>query len=145
MSTLDRAIEMAAAAHRGQKDRNGEPYILHPLRVMMALRDAGLSERHQIVGILHDVVEDTPITISQVRLTFGPEVGDAVEALTHDDSRPYMQYIRDLLSCPIAVEVKKRDLTDNADFRRYCEGVGYGRYAKAMAVLIGESKLASSR
>ena len=58
MSTLERAIAIAATAHAGQKDKGGHPYILHPLRVMLALQ----KEDERIVAVLHDVVEDTKIT-----------------------------------------------------------------------------------
>ena len=79
MSTLERAIEIAAAAHAGQVDKAGQPYILHPIRVM--LRVTGSHAR--MAAILHDVVEDTPVTIDQlVGEGFPAEVVAAVIALT---------------------------------------------------------------
>jgi hypothetical protein len=63
MSTLEHAIALAACAHAGQVDKAGQPYILHPLRVMLRL--SGADER--IVAVLHDVVEDTPRTIERLR------------------------------------------------------------------------------
>jgi (p)ppGpp synthase/HD superfamily hydrolase len=56
MSTLQRAIEIAVMAHKGQVDKAGAPYVLHPLRVMHSLRAENVQT--QIVGVLHDVVED---------------------------------------------------------------------------------------
>ena len=140
MSTrLAEAIALAAKAHKDQIDKQGEPYILHPLRVMMALKEDGYSEDYQIAGVLHDVVEDTPITVAYVRERFGPAVGDAVEALTHEKGCPYLDYVREIRKLPIATEVKKRDLTDNAYFRRFFHGVKYEKYAKAMAILMGQA------
>jgi len=62
MPTLEDAIAFAVEAHHGQKDKNGQPYILHPLRVMLRLE----SERERIVGVLHDVIEDTPTTLDDL-------------------------------------------------------------------------------
>lgn len=72
---LEKAIEIAVEAHRGQLDKAGKIYILHPLRVMLRGRD----ETEMIVGILHDVVEDTPVTLDMLRLEgFSKEVLDAL-------------------------------------------------------------------
>jgi (p)ppGpp synthase/HD superfamily hydrolase len=75
MSNLERAIEIAVLAHKGQTDKGGNPYILHPLRVMMALD----SETEKIVGVLHDVVEDSEWTLDGLEKEgFGPEVLQAL-------------------------------------------------------------------
>lgn len=138
MNDLAKAIAIASKAHEHQQDKQGAPYILHPLRVMLALRNDGLSEIHQIVGVLHDVVEDTSITIEGIVFDFGITVGESVKALTRLHGTNYLDHIRAMRSYPIAVEVKKRDLTDNTDFRRFFHGAGYERYAKAMGILLGQ-------
>jgi hypothetical protein len=63
VATIERAIEIAAKAHAGVKDKQGQPYLLHPLRVMMGVE----GEEAQIVAVLHDVVEDTPISLDDIR------------------------------------------------------------------------------
>lgn len=137
MATLDRAIALAAKAHEGQTDKQGAPYILHPLRVMMACRADGLSDPHQIVAVLHDVIEDTDTKIEEIREAFGDTVADALDAVSRKSEVTYLGYIRAMRKYPIAVEVKKRDIIDNCDFRRFFYGVGYERMAKAMAILTG--------
>ena len=59
---LERAIEIAVEAHKGAKDKGGNPYVLHPLRVMLSLR----TEEERMVGVLHDVVEDSEWTFQQL-------------------------------------------------------------------------------
>jgi GTP diphosphokinase / guanosine-3',5'-bis(diphosphate) 3'-diphosphatase len=79
MSTLDRAIQIAVTAHAGQIDKGGEPYILHPLRVMLRMRN----EEERIAAVLHDVVEDSDSTFeSLIAEGFSPNVICALEALT---------------------------------------------------------------
>ncbi len=114
---LNRAIEIAISAHEGQLDtRNGRPYIEHPFRVM----NAGNTLQEKIVGILHDVIEDTPWSLSQLREEgFSKEIVDGVDAMSCRDKEPYDDYILRLLNNPIAVRVKMNDLTDNMDIRRW--------------------------
>lgn len=82
MSTLERAIEIAAAAHAGVPDKAGNPYILHPLRVMMRVS----SPAERVVAVLHDVVEDTSWTLQALAAEgFAPDVVAAVDALTKRD------------------------------------------------------------
>ena len=138
MTTLAEAIALASKAHKGQMDKQGAPYILHPLRIMLSLRDDGFSEIHQIVGVLHDVVEDTPVSLDEIKERFGDRVACAIELLTHEKGVNYFDYIRAIRKDPIATEVKKRDLTDNSDFRRFFVGVAYSKYAKAMGILMGQ-------
>jgi len=115
MSTLERAIEVAAAAHAGQQDKAGEPYILHPLRVM--LRVASPEER--IVAVLHDVVEDTHVTIEQLRAEgFSQTVLDAVDAVTKRDGEGYEEFVARAAHHPVGRAVKLADLLDNSDLSR---------------------------
>ena len=78
-SVLEKALEIALQAHRGQQDRYGEPYILHPLRVMARVH----TEEQKIVALLHDVIEDSAWTIEQLEQEgFVVEIFEAVQALT---------------------------------------------------------------
>jgi len=115
MSTLDRAIEIAAGAHAGQTDRAGKAYILHPLRIMFNMK----SKAAQIAAVLHDVVEDTDWTIERLKDEgFDEAVIEAVTLLTHDDGSEYASYIERLKTSPTAVEVKMGDLQDNMNLFR---------------------------
>ena len=115
MSTLERAIEIAAQAHAGQKDKVGEPYILHCMRVMMKLA----KPNDRIVAALHDVIEDTPWTLPKLRQEgFSAPVVKAVDALTHRDGEKYDAYIKRLGDVPIARRVKLADLSDNMSHTR---------------------------
>lgn len=92
MSTLERAIEIATEAHRGQRDKAGNDYIGHPLRVMAA----GKTPEEKIVGVLHDVVEDSDWTLEELAAEgFAPEIIEALRCLTHAEEEPY-----DRLYCP---------------------------------------------
>jgi (p)ppGpp synthase/HD superfamily hydrolase len=134
MSTpvLEDAIILAVEAHRGQKDRAGEPYIMHPIRVMTRMK----TDEERIVAILHDVVEDTEVTLDQLRQCGYPEsVVDAVEALSKKVDRSaagtgfydsegkekYSHAIRRVKENPLATKVKLSDLLDNSDLGRLPE------------------------
>lgn len=116
---LNRAIDIAILAHEGQLDtNNGRPYIEHPFRVM----NAGHTLQEKIVGILHDVVEDTPWTLEQLTEEgFSKEIVDGVDAMSRRDKESYDEYILRLQDNHIAVRVKMYDLTDNMDIRRWDE------------------------
>ncbi len=115
MSSLERAIELAAACHAGQTDKAGQPYILHPLRVMMSLD----SDDARITAMLHDTVEDGDWTLRGLSEEgFDPVVVAAIDALTHREDETYMDYVRRAAANPIAVAVKRADLTDNLDLSR---------------------------
>ncbi|MBZ0167764.1 MAG: GTP pyrophosphokinase [Candidatus Omnitrophica bacterium] len=110
MSDLQRAIEIAVEAHKDQTRRNGSPYILHPLRVMVSMQN----ELQQMVAVLHDVVEDSPWTIEQLRAEgFSEAVLDAVAALTKSADDDYQEYLQRVRSNPVARAVKLADLRDN--------------------------------
>lgn len=118
MATLEQAIALAVEKHRGQKDKAGAPYILHPLRVLFRLAwDA--PEAAQIAAVLHDVVEDTGVTLDDLRAHgFSDEVVAAVNLLSRHSGDSYEQFIERLLPNPIARLVKRADLEDNMDLRR---------------------------
>lgn len=117
MSTLERAIEIAREAHRGQVDKAGEEYIEHPLRVM----EAGRTLEEKIVGVLHDVVEDSE-EWSFERLEqegFAHEIIEALRCVTKlSATEPYDKFIARVKENRLAVAVKLNDLSDNMDIRR---------------------------
>ena len=115
MSTLERAIEIAAKAHAGQVDKAGEPYILHPLRVMLAVE--GLHAR--MAAVLHDVIEDAAVTVEYLHKEgFPPEVIEAIQALTRKSGEGRIDAARRAFRDPIARVVKLADVNDNMDMNR---------------------------
>ena len=115
---LDRAIELAKQHHEGQTDKAGKPYIEHPLRVMNQVE----SEEEKIVAVLHDIVEDTDISLDDLRSEgFSEEVVSAVECLTKQDGENYDSYIERISFNPLAVKIKLADLEDNSDLTRLPE------------------------
>jgi (p)ppGpp synthase/HD superfamily hydrolase len=141
MSTLERAIEIATEAHKGQYDKAGNDYIGHPLRVM----DIGRTEEEKIVGVLHDVVEDTEWTFAQLAAEgFSQEVIDALQCVTKlSENENYDDFIERVKKNPLATAVKINDLSDNMDIRRlpYLSDKDVKRlkkYLKAYKKLIGE-------
>lgn len=116
MGTLERAIEIATEAHRGQLDKAGNEYIGHPLRVMAM----GQSVEEKIVGVLHDVVEDSAWTFEQLAAEgFSAEIVEALRCVTKlSENEPYDKFISRIKGNPLAVAVKLNDLTDNMDIRR---------------------------
>jgi (p)ppGpp synthase/HD superfamily hydrolase len=119
MSSLDRAIRIAVKAHKNQTDKYGNPYILHPLRVM----GMGRTEEEKIVGVLHDVVEDTDWTFESLELEgFSPRIIAALECVTKKgDDEDYDKFVARTRTNSLAVRVKLNDLTDNMDIRRMDE------------------------
>ena len=116
MSTLERAIEIAIEAHRGQFDKAGNDYIGHPLRVMAA----GKTTDEKIVGVLHDVIEDTDWTFERLADEgFSIEVIEALRCVTKlSENEPYDKFIARVKANSLAVAVKLNDLMDNMDIRR---------------------------
>lgn len=116
MNTLQRAIEIATQAHKGQLDKSGKDYIGHPLRVM----EMGRTEEEKIAGILHDVVEDTSWTFEMLEAEgFSKEITDALRCVTKiSENENYDDFIGRVKKNPLAAAVKLNDLTDNMDIRR---------------------------
>lgn len=114
--TLEQAIGIAAEAHAGQVDKGGSPYILHPIRVMMAMT----APEDRIAAILHDVVEDSPRhSLTALRdLEASGTVLDAVDALTRRKGETYEAFIARCGRNSIARRVKLADLRDNGDISR---------------------------
>ena len=114
-ATLEDAIALAVEAHKGQREKNGQPYILHPLRVMFTCR----TETERIVAVLHDVVEDTGRSFDDLRrLGFSEEAIAALDCVTKREGENYEQFVERSASNPIARQVKMADLQDNMDVRR---------------------------
>ncbi len=114
-----RAMNMAAASHAGQVRKVSKvPYIVHPFGVGLMLQRAGFEEDVVIAGLLHDVVEDTKVTLPEIRTTFGDYVGDLVEALTDPPGLSYRnlkehQYQRFLNATPEVKAIKAADMLYN--------------------------------
>ena len=108
-------MKIAFAAHKNQTDKNGIPYIYHPIHLAEQMAD----EKTICVALLHDVVEDTDITFEQLaREGFPDDIIEALKLLTHDDSIQYMDYVKEIKSNPIAAAVKLADLKHNSDLTR---------------------------
>ncbi len=115
---LEKAIAIAVEAHRGQKDRYGKPYVLHPLRVMARVR----SVTEKIVAVLHDVVEDTHWTFADLEKEGFPRpVLDALDCVTKREGEEYEAFVKRSASNSLARTVKLADLEDNMDVRRLLE------------------------
>lgn len=112
---LEIAIALAVSAHRGQTDKGGAAYILHPLRVMMAMD----TDEERIVAVLHDAVEDSrAIRVKEIEEAFGPRIAGAVDALTKREGEDYDAYLHRVVADNIAIRVKLADLEDNCDLSR---------------------------
>ena len=137
-----RAMQIAYDAHHGQTDKAGVPYVFHPMHLAEAMED----EICCCAALLHDVVEDTAVTLEELAAVFPPEVVEAVALLTHEEGTNYFDYVRRIRSNPIALKVKLADLAHNSDATRFAgvevpkEKIGYFRdkYTKAKAILLEE-------
>ena len=113
--TLEDAISLAAQAHRGQVDKGGQPYILHVLRVMLRQED----ETARVVAALHDVLEDTHVTLTDLHTAgYNEQVCAAVDCLTRRPGEAYEEMIERIATNPLARQVKLADLADNLDPKR---------------------------
>ncbi|MBQ3919573.1 MAG: HD domain-containing protein [Oscillospiraceae bacterium] len=110
-----KALLIAYNAHMGQYDRSGLPYIFHPYHLAEMMED----EYSVCAALLHDTVEDTDMTIEDIRNEgFPEEIVHALELLTHKDGVDYFDYVRAIRSDPLAVRVKLADLSHNSDLTR---------------------------
>ena len=122
MATLERAIEIAVVAHKGMRDKAGNSYILHPLRVMMRVN----TETEKIVAVLHDVVEDRQPPhrweLEDLRREgFSEEVLTDLNGVTRHPDETYEEFILRSARNPVSLRVKIADLEDNMDVRRIHE------------------------
>jgi GTP diphosphokinase / guanosine-3',5'-bis(diphosphate) 3'-diphosphatase len=115
MTTLEKALEIAAQAHAGQRDKAGEAYILHPLRVMLRMTTAA----ERITALLHDVVEDSDWTLDDLAAAgFDPEIVTAVDALTKRPGETRLTAAQRAAQNPLARAVKLADNAENMDLSR---------------------------
>lgn len=110
-----RAMKLCYQAHAGQMDKGGLPYVFHPFHVAEQMDD----EISTTVALLHDIVEDTPMTLDELRAAdYPPEVVEAIDALSRRESERYMDYVDRLKKNPLAKKVKLADLAHNSDQTR---------------------------
>ncbi|HXC28513.1 MAG TPA: hypothetical protein VNV38_11210 [Stellaceae bacterium] len=138
MSTIERAIAIAAEAHAGQVDKAGAPYVLHLLRIMLSLTTV----EERIVGVLHDVCEDCPgWTFERLRSEgFSGRVIDALGTVTKRDGENYEDFVMRAAANPIGRRVKLADLRDNSDLTRIAQPTArdherIARYQRAIAAI----------
>lgn len=137
MATLERAIALAAQAHEGQKDKAGEPYVLHVLRVMLRMETAD----GMMAAIAHDMIEDCGWTMERLRAEGFPEnVVGAVDAVTRREGEDYQDFIVRAAKHPLGRLVKIADLEDNMDLTRLSfvterDLARLEKYRRAMALL----------
>ena len=110
-----KALKISFDAHKNQVDKSGMPYVYHPFHLAVQMND----ELSTCVALLHDVVEDTDITLDELRNDgFPNEVIEALSLMTHSDDVPYLDYVRVMKDNPIARKVKLADLAHNSDLSR---------------------------
>ena len=110
-----KALKLCFEAHKDQVDKTGMPYVFHPFHLAEQMDD----EISTVCALLHDVVEDTEITIEDLlQMGFPEEVLTVIKLLTHDDAIPYMDYIKSISGHPIAKKIKIADLMHNSDVTR---------------------------
>lgn len=139
MATLERAIEIAHDAHKNQLDISGNPYILHPLKILSYCNN----EDEKICAILHDVVEDNPLwTLERLQEEgFSEKILKIIDLLTKKKDEKYSDYIDRVKTDTTAIKIKILDLSDNLDLKRlntiepeYLEWLN--RYLKYYRILI---------
>ena len=135
-----KAINVMYQAHQGQMDKGGFPYCFHPYQVAQGMDD----EISCAAALLHDIVEDTPCTVDDLRAQGFPDaVCDAVALLTHRDGEAYLDYVRRVKENPVAAKVKLADLRHNSDPTRldtvtHADLARMDKYRAAIALLLEE-------
>ena len=137
-----KAMRVMFDAHKEQVDKTGLPYVFHPFHVAEQMED----ETTTIVALLHDVVEDTDLTLDDLRaMGFSVEVCQALDLMTHRAGVPYMDYVRAIKTNPVAVKVKLADLRHNSDLTRMDtptekDLARVEKYREAMRILTEEER-----
>lgn len=137
---LNRAIEFATLAHKGQRDKKGRPMILHAISVLQGVAEETNWDTNMcVVAVLHDVVEDTAYDVESIADWFGNWVAKRVDSLSRREGERYIEYIQRVKKDRYATVVKLADLRANLDPKRYLPGHAalYRRYGKALDVLLG--------
>lgn len=136
----NQAMRIAYNAHHGQLDKSGIPYIFHPCHLAEQMND----EYTTCVALLHDVVEDTDVTLDQLSDIFPQQVVDAIALMTHTADTDYLTYVEKIKHNPIAKTVKLADLKHNSDQTRLEEPDEAAakrlneKYRKALQILEAE-------
>ena len=113
---LDKALKIATKAHEGQLDKSGADYILHPI----AVADMCNTDDEKIVALLHDVVEDTDVTLPRLRISgFSNDVVNAIDCITKREGEIYDDYLKRVASNELSKAVKINDMKHNSDLGRY--------------------------
>jgi len=137
-----KALKLCFEAHKEQVDKTGMPYVFHPFHMAEQMTD----EIATVCALLHDVVEDTAYTLEDLRtMEFPEEVIEVLALLTHDETVPYMEYVREIAKNPIAKQVKLADLKHNSDTTRLDvvdekAEKRNAKYAEARAILMKEEE-----
>lgn len=138
----NKAMRIAYDAHAGQLDKCGQPYIFHPFHIAEQMDD----EASTCVALLHDVVEDSDVTLDDLAREFPSDVVEGVRLMTREPAADYFDYVRAIKGHPLAQKVKLADLAHNSDETRFagCEDVTREmldkrceKYARARAILLG--------
>lgn len=133
------ALRLSFDAHRDQVDKTGLPYVFHPFHLAEQMTD----EISTVCALLHDVVEDTDITLDDLgQMGYPKEVIEVLALLTHEENVPYMDYVREIAKHPVAKAVKIADLRHNSDLSRLDTIDEYAlkrneKYKAALALLEG--------
>lgn len=133
------AMKIAYRAHHGQVDKGGIPYIFHPYHLAEQMTD----EYTTCVALLHDVVEDTDVTLEELKAIFPTEVTDAIALMTHQEGVDYLEYVAAIRENPIARAVKLADIAHNSDESRLEDQDGnaaalkrwQNKYSRALEIL----------
>ncbi len=135
---VSKAYQLALAAHKGQVDKGGKPYINHPVMVAKSV----CTEAEQTVALLHDIIEDTDMTLDDLRAEgFSEQVIEAVDCITKRNKEPLNQYLHRVKGNCLATSVKLADLAHNSDLSRISHPTetDYARterYKKAIVFLL---------
>lgn len=111
---VEAARRLATQMHEGQTDKAGLPYVTHPERVAARLE----TPEAQVVGWLHDTVEDTALSLDEIKARFGPQTAAAVDAISRRDGELWDDYLARVKQNPMARTVKISDLIDNSNLSR---------------------------
>ena len=132
---LYKALVVATKAHTGQVEKSGGAYIHHPIRVAALLDDE--DDVTRVAALLHDVVEDTAVTLDEIRKKFSDEVADAVDAVSRRKDETYFEFVARAKKHPVGAKVKMADLKDHLrpGHELYIPESLIKRYHKAIAMM----------
>lgn len=139
MNLIEKAKEFATKAHEGQLTETNEPYITHPIWVSNHLDN----ETDKVVGLLHDVLEDTNVSLEEIKKEFGDDILKVLKVITKKEDEDYLAYIERVKANDIATRVKIIDLRHNMDLSRKDKNTDYdyfrlqNKYFPAYKMLTG--------